>query len=135
LKKIVYILIFTVSLLWASIALISFINRKVPQTQKIKSVTALSANKIDLNSEIDLKKFDHYIEKAINITGEIKDIKEHETHYTLILKANNKTSIICKMQDDQIKNINTLQIGETITIKGIYKGYLIDMILLNCIII
>jgi len=136
LKKIVYILIFTVSLLWASIALISFINRKVPQTQKIKSVTALSANKIDLNSEIDLKKFNHYIEKAINIEGEIKDIKEHETHYTLVLKAKNKkTSIICKMQDDQIENINTLQIGETITIKGIYKGYLIDMILLNCIII
>jgi len=107
----------------------------VPQTQKIKSATVLSANKIDLSSEIDLKKFNHYIEKAINITGEIKDIKEHETHYTLILKANNKTSIICKMQDDQIKNINTLQIGETITIKGIYKGYLIDMILLNCIII
>jgi len=136
LKKTIYILSISVLLLWTFIAFIGFINKRVPPTQKMKSATVLSANEIALSSNTDLKEYDDFIEKAINITGKIKDIKNENNHHTLILNTENeKTSILCKMQDDQIENINTLQIGETVTIKGIYKGYLIDMILLNCIIL
>lgn len=120
------------------VAFLNYINRDIPGTQDLASIKVISVDNASekINREKDLKKFDAFIEKPISIIGKINDIKKHNSNYSIILSSENeKLNIICKMQKDQIHRINNLKTGDKITIKGIYKGYLIDMILLNCIII
>lgn len=112
-------------------------NKKIPDTKNVSSSKTLSIDNIEkiISSPKDLKQFDPYIEKAINVKGILTDIKKHDEKYILtITSKNKKIASICNMQSDQNDIVKKLQIGENITIKGIYKGYLIDMILLNCII-
>lgn len=116
----------------------NYLNKNIPKTQEINSVELITLDEISkkVKDTINLKNYDQYIEQAIKINGKLKEIKKHQENYTLILSSQNNTiNIICKMQKDQIQKINELQIGKNITIKGIYKGHLIDMILLNCILI
>lgn len=115
-----------------------YANKKVPNTSNISSVETFSIDSIEkkVKKPEHLKQYDPYIEKAINVKGILTDVKVHDEKYILTITSNSgKIASICNMQADQIKKINKLHIGENITIKGIYKGYLIDMILLNCIII
>lgn len=110
----------------------------VPDTATISSVETFSIEeleKIALTSE-SFNKFDNYIEKAINVKGFLTKInKQNEKYILTISSKNGKISSICNMQANQVEKIKALKVGDEITIKGIYKGYLIDMILLNCIII
>lgn len=136
LRKIIYtsFIIFLI----IGIAAFGYINRNIPLTQSVPITKEIKLDSILTNNEnIELyKKFDSLIEKAIQLNGTIISIQNKEGEFTLVLSSNNKNvNIICKMQKDQIKEIKKLKNGDQVAIKGIYKGYLIDMILLNCIII
>lgn len=136
-KKSIYIILVIAFVTVLGVTSFIKINNKIPNTTNVSSIQTLSIDNIEktITSPEDLKQFDSYIEKAINIKGILKDIKKHDQKYILtITSKNKKISSICNMQPDQNEIIKTLQIGENITVKGIYKGYLIDMILLNCII-
>ena len=77
-----------------------------------------------------------YTERIILVEGSIKDINYINNRNTIILKStkNKRMSILCDMQKNQAAFLDSLSIGETISIKGILKGSLNDIILLNCII-
>lgn len=137
-KKTIYATLLIIVICVLGIGTYKVINKKIPNTQNISSVETFSINTIEtkVKKPENLKEFDSYIEKAINVKGTLTNIKKHDEKYILtITSKNGKIASICNMQADQIDKINKLEIGEDITIKGIYKGYLIDMILLNCIII
>ncbi len=77
-----------------------------------------------------------FIEKAIEIEGEIKEITYQDGKYSLILKGDSdKTYILCEMQSNQNTEVIKLHAGEDIKLKGILKGFLMDIILLHCVII
>ena len=42
---------------------------------------------------------------------------------------------MCEMQADQLEKIKNIKEDDIVTVKGIFKGVLLDAILLNCIII
>lgn len=137
-KKTTYITTAGIILVAGIIYLISLIFQKVPDTKNLEAIEVFSANSISdkIISQEDFKKFNSFIEKPITISGNIKSINKNNTKYILILNSKNKKiKIVCNMQNDQNEKISTLNVGENVTLKGIYKGYLIDMILLNCIVI
>lgn len=136
-KKSSYIALFITIVIALGIITYTKVNHKIPDTTNVSSIQTLSIDNIEktINSPEDLKQFDTYIEKPINVKGVLTDIKKHDEKYILtITSKNKKIASICNMQTNQNDTVKTLQIGEDITVKGIYKGYLIDMILLNCII-
>lgn len=77
----------------------------------------------------------NYVDKVIEVEGTIKDISTINDRYTILLKSElfTKHFIMCDMSPSSVKGINKLIIGDTITLKGICKGYLLDVIMLNCI--
>lgn len=80
--------------------------------------------------------FKKFIEKAIEIEGTIKEVTYKNNKYTVILSEENyNTLILCEMQTDQNQKIVKLNVGEKTKIKGILKGVLMDVIVLNCIIL
>ncbi|ULC59877.1 OB-fold putative lipoprotein [Flaviramulus sp. BrNp1-15] len=79
----------------------------------------------------------NFIEHVILVEGIVKDINYLNNRYTIILrgKANVNTLVICDMQENQKELLKRQELGKTIRVKGILKGSLKDIILLNCIII
>ncbi len=76
------------------------------------------------------------IESVVLVKGEIKDINYLNERSTIILKGrSNDRLVICDMQDNQKQTLKKLSIGDAIDVKGILKGSLNDIILLNCIIL
>lgn len=76
----------------------------------------------------------NFTENVVLVEGSIKEINYLNNRNTIILMgdANSDTSIICDMQKDQARLLDSLKTGQVISIKGILKGTLKDVILLNC---
>ncbi|WP_158841821.1 OB-fold protein [Polaribacter sp. L3A8] len=95
-----------------------------------------SINSIDLiDSYLDNeKKADKlYLEKIIEVSGFVREVTFLNNRNTVILYGKNKTSgIICDIHPSQIEKIKNLKEHQKIVVKGICKGFLKDVVLLNC---
>lgn len=116
---------------------IFILNRKPSDTRLIDTHASLTTNEmISLLDDENNKNLDSYINKAIEIKGFLKEKNYKSGTYTLLLAGNKNTKfILCEMQDDQVNQIQKLELEKQVVIKGIYKGSLLDAILLNCILI
>jgi len=136
-KKWLYGLLLTLCLVSVSyVAILIILDDKVKRTQKVRTYKNFSANEFIVH--VNDKKLDlgNYVEKAIVIEGEIKEITFRHNKYSIVLKGNkNKSYILCEMQTDQNRKVSKLVTGKNIKLKGILKGALMDIILLNCIIL
>ena len=113
------------------------INREQPTTQSFDTHAQLSPNEfISLFDSIDGKEVKGYVDKAIEIKGMLKKVTFRENKYTLFIDSDKDGQfIMCEMQADQVEKIKSIQPNEVVTVKGIFKGVLLDAILLNCILI
>lgn len=74
-----------------------------------------------------------YTGKIITIDGLIKKVSFLNNRNTIILYTkNNDSGIICDVNPNQIDKMKTLKKHQKIRVKGICKGFLKDVILLNC---
>lgn len=74
-----------------------------------------------------------FTNKAIVVTGKIKEINYLNNRYTIILYTPYKDHhILCDVDPDQNELLRNLEKGEIISIKGVCKGFLKDIILLHC---
>lgn len=83
------------------------------------------------NEQVANKK---YIDEVIEVYGKIKEITLLNDRKTIILQTNTDSGIICDINDKEQEKIPNLKKNQLIHIKGICKGYLKDVILLNCFI-
>ena len=130
-NKIYLITIIIITLI--TIVLILKIN-KSSQKDKIKNKSDFSFTSNELikkfkNNQENAKNL--YSDKIIEVSGKIKEISYLNNKTTVILKSENiDFGVICEL--NPLENIENLEKNKTIRIKGICKGYLKDVILLNC---
>jgi len=76
------------------------------------------------------------VESVISVEGTIKEINTLNNRRTIFLKGNSgeAASVLCDMQTNQSNRIQQLTSGDTIHLKGVFKGFLKDVILLDCVI-
>jgi DNA/RNA endonuclease YhcR with UshA esterase domain len=73
-----------------------------------------------------------YLEKIIEVKGVISEIKTEKEKGIITLKTNDDFgSVICHLSAESTTAISTLKEGETVTLKGICTGYLMDVILIK----
>lgn len=74
-----------------------------------------------------------YAGKIIEVKGVVEEINYLNNKTTLILKGDDSNfGIICEMNPIENDKVAELKPNDSILIKGICKGYLKDVILLNC---
>lgn len=74
-----------------------------------------------------------YAGKIIAVSGFIKEISFLNNRNTIILNSNTETfGVICDVNPNQKEKIKLLKKHQKISVKGICKGFLKDVILLNC---
>ena len=77
-----------------------------------------------------------YVEKTIEVEGIVKEVTFLNNRYTVLLQGSGEyMCIMCDMKEDQIAQVQTLTKGDSVVLKGICKGFLMDAILLNCVLV
>jgi lipopolysaccharide biosynthesis protein len=113
-----------------------YVNRGIADTTKIQAEEAFTTNELLAKFENKQEKLSSFIEKAIEVEGAIKEITFQDGKYSLILKGDSEiTYILCEMQSNQNALVQKLQAGQEVKLKGILKGFLMDVILLHCVLI
>lgn len=75
------------------------------------------------------------IEKTVQIKGSIKEIVRKNDVESILITSKDESCIVCQMQNNQKEKLIKMKVGDTITVKGIFKGVLLNPILLQCILI
>lgn len=86
----------------------------------------------------DEKANNKYLKKVIEVTGIIAEINMSDkgTGSNCILRRNTDiTGVICEFEPGLDIELKNYQIGDNITIKGKYSGFLMDVVLNTCEII
>ncbi|MEB8345857.1 hypothetical protein OO010_07355 [Flavobacteriaceae bacterium KMM 6898] len=123
----------------AGFTLYSFLNLvNAPDVDTLDLEPEVQLRAEELISYFKLQKRDddsYYLEKVVGIKGVLNDVNNINNRYTLILDGgrDEPSSIICDMQANQSENVKKLKPGDTIFLKGVLKGFLKDVILLNCV--
>jgi hypothetical protein len=76
-----------------------------------------------------------YLEKVIEVSGVIAEINisDNGTGSNCILRQTNEISgVICEFEPGKDKELKNYQIGDNVTIKGKYSGFLMDVVLNTC---
>ncbi len=106
-------------------------------SEKEQPVVTISAKDLISHLNTDKERYSSlYVDNVIAIEGIINEINQINNRHTILLKGDNEdlSLIICDMQTDQTKKTATLKKGDTVLLKGVFKGYLRDAVFLNCVI-
>lgn len=77
-----------------------------------------------------------YLDKIIKVTGVVSSIKfEKEKGIISLQTTDDFGSVLAYLSDEATKEISLLKEGQSINLKGICTGYLMDVILVKCEII
>ena len=76
-----------------------------------------------------------YIDQIIEVSGTIFEISTLNGNSVITLKSeNSESSIICHLLPEDNEISLKLQKGQSITIKGVCTGFLMDVIMVRCVI-
>lgn len=103
-------------------------------SEKLKPQITITSTQLLKDYLINEKEANNlYNNKAIKITGIVKEITYLNQRNTIFLDTKHKSSnIICDLNDSEKKKLDQIKAGQKITIIGICKGFLKDIIILNC---
>lgn len=77
-----------------------------------------------------------YLEKIIELKGVVSETKKEKEKGIITLKTNDDFgNVLCHLSEISTEKINSIKVGQNITVKGICTGYLMDVILVKCEII
>ena len=129
-----HLLIFLLLLINSYYFLLPIFNKSNGNLEKTASeVTINSDDLIHSYNSDEEKSNEMYAGKIIEVTGGVKEITFLNDRNTVILYSKNDTSgVICDVHASQIEKVKKLQKHQKIKVKGICKGFLKDVILLNC---
>ena len=77
-----------------------------------------------------------YVDQIIQIKGEISDITIDNGNSIIIFKDSTRaSSVMCHMSPEENLKVLKLKKDGEITIKGICTGYLLDVIMIRCVLV
>ena len=94
----------------------------------IESSELLNAYLLDENKADSI-----YTDKVIEVYGTVKNITYLNNRKTIILNSNNNnSSVICDITYDENNSLKEVKKNQKIVVIGVCKGFLKDVILLDC---
>lgn len=136
-KKTKKILLFLVLAFLGGLGIVAFIFNK-PHTN-------VSTSKADINISAQLLVEDFetdetvantkYLEKIVKVSGIVSDLSIHKEKGVVTLDSNGVMgNVLCHFSLEETREIMELEKGMTISVKGICTGYLMDVVLVKCVI-
>lgn len=77
-----------------------------------------------------------YNNKAIIFKGTVKSIELNDSVQTVIIGNNlQESGVICEFEQKESIDLKKLKVGDSVRVKGICTGFLMDIILVRCILV
>lgn len=77
-----------------------------------------------------------YLDMVVQITGEINEISATKGNSVITLKNGaNEPAVICQMIPEENKRSLSLREGQEVVVRGICSGFLMDVMLVSCVIV
>ena len=115
-----------------------YVNR-APETVDSDTLVEIKISSKDLLAEFledEAKANENYVEKVIEVAGTVKEVTFLNNRYTVLLQGQGEYAcLICDMDSGMVEEIQSIAKGDSIKLKGVCKGFLMDAILLNCVLI
>ena len=110
-------------------------NRSLPDTHYLTPAFRLEASTFIKQFETDESKANaKYADKTISVHGVAHTIQTTDTTATVFVNDGySNTSVICQFGRENNEEIRDLKKGELVTIKGICSGYLMDVVMVRCV--
>nr|WP_299343236.1 hypothetical protein [Allomuricauda sp.] len=122
----------TLGLLWLEF-------HRAPETMKVTTETEIKVHAEDLLASFlvdEASANEKYVEKVVEVEGVVKEITFFNNRYTVLLQGEGEyVCIMCDMEDGQQSQVERLSAGDSVVLKGVCKGFLMDAILLNCVLV
>ncbi len=76
-------------------------------------------------------------EHVIAVKGTVHEVNTVNGRHTILLKGDtaDETFVICDMNTNQSTTTQAVKSGDSILVKGLLKGILKDVIMLNCVVV
>lgn len=132
--KLIYL--FSVLAIAGLIAVLYFFNDPGNNNRSVRADFILTASELHDEFTADEPAANlKYIGKIIEITGKITSVNlEEDRMVSIILKtSDNRSSVICSFREPV--NPKSIQTMKPITVRGELSGYLMDVLLNNCVVI
>ena len=73
-----------------------------------------------------------YLDKIVEVKGEISSMKlENEKGIVYLKTSDDFASVLCNLSESSTQKMNDLKEGQTIIVKGICTGFLMDVVLVK----
>lgn len=106
-------------------------NKPHINVKKEQPIIKISAKNLQQQYNFDEAKADSlYFDKVIEVFGKIKSTTNQNGKEIITLKGE-ESDVICQLNDNNKEKIN---VNDSISIKGICSGMLMDVMLVNCVI-
>lgn len=110
-------------------------SRKLPDTGKLKADYSLKAADLLHQFEADERKATLlYSDKIISVEGIITSVQATDSSGTVFLNAGSSmASVMCQFEEKNFQEMLNLQKGSVVAIKGVCSGYLMDVVMVRCV--
>ena len=110
-------------------------NRSLPDTHYMKPAFQLEASTFIKQFETDESKANaKYADKTISVHGVAHTVQTTDTTATVFLNDGySGTSVVCQFGRKGNEETKDLKKGDLVTIKGICSGYLMDVVMVRCV--
>lgn len=127
--KIPYLLVLLV------LSLVVFLFSRTNQTNAIENqrISAPQLVHSFVTNEVEASTI--YKNKLIEIEGSVKNVNFLNGRITVFLNGESTSSVLCDMTKSQLKVAKKLKEDQKVKLKGLCKGFLNDVIMLNCTLI
>ncbi|PQB07423.1 hypothetical protein BST83_09810 [Polaribacter filamentus] len=76
-----------------------------------------------------------YLDKIVQVLGIINSIKAENETVIVALAGNGFGDVLCYLSEESKTKVNTLKEGQQVALKGICTGFLLDVVLVKCVLI
>lgn len=135
-KKIIFILLAILLILGGYIAIRMYNKPHVNVAESDPDIVLLSNTLLDDFENDEISANEKYLEQIIQVTGKIQKLGTANGNGIITLTGENSLgSVICHLSEKENKKVVSLREGQEIIVKGICTGFLMDVILINCVLV
>jgi len=110
-------------------------NKPMDSLDHVKSVATLSADSIFKLYELDeVRTNELYLDKVITVTGKIQNVLSDTSGVSINLQTSSGLfGVTCKMETENL-DVSQFSEGQVVHVKGLCSGYLMDVVLIRCVV-
>ena len=109
-------------------------NRRLPDTNRLSAAFHFKADELLRQFEDEeTKATKQYAGKVIEVEGPVDSVQT-ATRTVFLNGGNSMSSILCQFDQKDLDELQDLKNARHITIKGICSGYLMDVVMVRCVV-